>query len=388
MSKTKKEEKRKTFAETYAERVADPEQKMYIHDLAEAARKDLHGRLGPNHVLEDIIHPEKLKERNSAGWKPIPPFGIFKPYMFFIGSVIPNSLMKYRGLSDIAKILWARLAQYSGEDGICCPTIETLSIEVGRNPSTVIAALKKLESQGFIAILRNTADPDWSQNFYLFLMHPALLREIEPPQSKKGQITKEHQAKMQKSRKEKRDPVETFDRGTEVVGYIDVENNNEVAQGTPSKLSTGGYRKFRKAGIESFDRGVSKLSMQRELIVGELEVREPGVREPASFHASHEKHSAPAQPSPSEVDPSVENHVAPQAEIEPPKSAKPAYNEAGVACLDFYSESLPASEKKVLSLPSTNGQVIPAAAERQGRYDPKIADLYAQAEWGPQEISG
>ena len=41
---------------------------------------------------------------------------VFNPYGMFVGSFVPNTLLRYKGLSSTAKLLWARLAQYAGKN--------------------------------------------------------------------------------------------------------------------------------------------------------------------------------------------------------------------------------------------------------------------------------
>ena len=100
----------------------------------------------------------------------------FNPYKLFIGCFIPNSLAKYKGLSALSKLVWARLAQYAGENGICYPSLETLAEEVGATKQGVIKAIKQLIKERFIEqekpsgieiIMHKTSR-------YYFLWHPIL----------------------------------------------------------------------------------------------------------------------------------------------------------------------------------------------------------------------
>ena len=78
----------------------------------------------------------------------------FNPYKIFIGSFIPNILLKCRGLSAGAKLTWARLAQFMGEQGECFPSIDTLANEVGIEKRQCIRYLSELEKLNFIKIER------------------------------------------------------------------------------------------------------------------------------------------------------------------------------------------------------------------------------------------
>lgn len=370
MSKKKEPRKRRTYAEAYAGRTAIPAQKQHVHDVAEAAKKAVLPMIGPEYPYKDSLHPTKLAEMQSPGWKKIRDFQVFNPFMWFNGSVIPNTLMMYKGITDTEKLLWGRLAQYSGEDGVCCPSIGSLTRDLGKNRSTIITGLQHLENQGFIAILKDPLDPDWSQNFYQFLFHPALVCEIKVPSLKRGKITKEHQEKMQAVKKTKSEGVESFDRGNTVVGHIDVERTEEVV--------VRGVESFDRGGIETCDRGGVETCDTKRTNIEEIQL----VRDSACFHASHEKCTAPATPSPYTELACAQALDAQQfstQEIERPKSDEAAYNEAadGVS-LDSCSESLPVSRAKVLTLPSTNGHISPARGEKSLHYDPVLADLYAQ----------
>lgn len=74
----------------------------------------------------------------------------FNPSQIFIGSFIPNVLMRFTGLSDGAKLAWARLNQYAGHDGICYPALATLAKELGKSKRQVQRVLNELEEKGFI----------------------------------------------------------------------------------------------------------------------------------------------------------------------------------------------------------------------------------------------
>lgn len=78
----------------------------------------------------------------------------FNPYRLFIGSFIPNCLMSFAGISQGAKLVWARLAQYAGEKGEAFPAIETLAREVGSEKRQCIRYLKELEKNNFIKIIK------------------------------------------------------------------------------------------------------------------------------------------------------------------------------------------------------------------------------------------
>jgi len=75
---------------------------------------------------------------------------VFNPYGIFVGSFVPNALLRYKGLSSTAKLLWARLAQYAGKNGECFPSQKTLAEELGITERQIITMLKQLVAKGFI----------------------------------------------------------------------------------------------------------------------------------------------------------------------------------------------------------------------------------------------
>jgi Helix-turn-helix domain len=59
------------------------------------------------------------------------------PWKRFIASMSPNWLMRRREISKGAKLCYARLAQYAGQDGACFPKQCTLASELGVSERTV-----------------------------------------------------------------------------------------------------------------------------------------------------------------------------------------------------------------------------------------------------------
>jgi hypothetical protein len=74
----------------------------------------------------------------------------FNPYKIFLGAFIPNAVLINPELSDLSKLVYARLCQYAGTKGYCWPKQETLAKEVAASIDRVQHALKLLESEGFI----------------------------------------------------------------------------------------------------------------------------------------------------------------------------------------------------------------------------------------------
>jgi hypothetical protein len=99
---------------------------------------------------------------------------LFNPYRQFVGSFIPNCLMKYNGIGASAKLVWARLAQYSGDDGCCWPKQSTIAEDVGLSTDRIKRILKELETEGFIYVERATGKDllNNAPNKYYFINHP------------------------------------------------------------------------------------------------------------------------------------------------------------------------------------------------------------------------
>lgn len=97
----------------------------------------------------------------------------FNPYKLFIGSFIPNALLRFTGLSSTAKLVWARLAQYAGENGVAFPKITSLAEEIGLSESQAQRLLNELEKKDFIRRIKPTG-PQRLQHLpdsYVFLFH-------------------------------------------------------------------------------------------------------------------------------------------------------------------------------------------------------------------------
>lgn len=119
----------------------------------------------------------------------------FIPYKLFVGSFIPNALMRYPDLSPSAKLLWARLAQYAGSDGECYPSQKTLAEDLGLSVSHIKYVLKELRDKGFVTTERSQQERLAGRNSrYYFLWHDVFddeegtrygtseVSDLEPPE--------------------------------------------------------------------------------------------------------------------------------------------------------------------------------------------------------------
>jgi DNA-binding transcriptional ArsR family regulator len=90
------------------------------------------------------------------------------PYRLFVGSFVPNWLLERTDISDSAKLLYARLSQYAGENGFAFPLIETLAKETGASVATVKRGLTELKEHGLIESQQRGLG---QSNVYFFLAH-------------------------------------------------------------------------------------------------------------------------------------------------------------------------------------------------------------------------
>ena len=100
----------------------------------------------------------------------------FNPFALFVGSFIPNCLMRTNLISSGAKLCWARLAQYAGQNGQAWPSQEELAVELGVSERTVRNYLKELCDKGLLRIVRPTGQDrlDHKKNAYQLIWHPIL----------------------------------------------------------------------------------------------------------------------------------------------------------------------------------------------------------------------
>ena len=75
---------------------------------------------------------------------------IFNPYNLFVGAHIPNSVLRRTDISSTAKLVFARLCQYAGQNGECYPSLETLGIEIGKSTSHIQRAIQELIGVGLV----------------------------------------------------------------------------------------------------------------------------------------------------------------------------------------------------------------------------------------------
>ncbi len=91
------------------------------------------------------------------------------PYKLFVGSFVPNWLLRCPDLSPGSKLCYARLCQYAGADAVAWPAQETLAAELGCSEREARRYLKELAKAGLIEVERRGLG---KPNRYRFLNHP------------------------------------------------------------------------------------------------------------------------------------------------------------------------------------------------------------------------
>lgn len=105
---------------------------------------------------------------------------LFNPYGKFYGSIIPNCLMRYKGISSTSKLIWGRLAQFAGKNGNCYPSLKTLAIETGITVRGVIKCIHELINTGFLVVERPSKDEraEHKTSRYYFVLHEIFKEEF------------------------------------------------------------------------------------------------------------------------------------------------------------------------------------------------------------------
>ena len=94
------------------------------------------------------------------------------PFMLWQGAFIPNWLMQRPELPASAKIVYGRLCQFAGRDGVAYPSSQTLANETGISRRQVVTLLNKLENLGLIRrVKRAQSDGSQTSTLYEFLRH-------------------------------------------------------------------------------------------------------------------------------------------------------------------------------------------------------------------------
>ncbi len=94
--------------------------------------------------------------------------GYINPYKLFIGSFVPNWLLRRTEINSTDKLVYAKLCQYAGKDGKCYPSQERLSEDLGFSARHVRNSIGNLIRLKLIVVVRNNFNYN---NAYRFLKH-------------------------------------------------------------------------------------------------------------------------------------------------------------------------------------------------------------------------
>ena len=118
---------------------------------------------------------------------------VFRPWRAFQGAHIPLVILTANDLSPAAKLLWALLAKYAGENGSAYPKQRKLAEDMGVNIKTLRKRLEELTSKGYIVQSREKGDRRAHKPFnYQFIwrdeFEPGLLRPVAALRRVEGEV--------------------------------------------------------------------------------------------------------------------------------------------------------------------------------------------------------
>ena len=187
----------------------------------------------------------------------------FNPYRLFVGAFIPNALMQYTGISQGAKLIWARLAQYAGEKGEAYPSLETLANDIGVKKLQAIQYLKELEKKQFIKVLRANGKDKFlhKTNRYIFLWNTILagmqkhtsagMQKHTQRESVVRESVEKESVEKEKEIKEKeklhppfppRGELPLNEKALEVLDYLNLKTNKQFTAKNKNNLQNIGAR--------------------------------------------------------------------------------------------------------------------------------------------------
>jgi hypothetical protein len=106
----------------------------------------------------------------------------FNPAGIFVGSFVPNVLLRMPDVSSSAKLVWARLAQFAAATGTAWPSQSTLAREIGVQVRQICRLLDELEKRGLIVREAPSAQDrgQGATTKYFFLWHEDLEKDLLP----------------------------------------------------------------------------------------------------------------------------------------------------------------------------------------------------------------
>jgi hypothetical protein len=96
----------------------------------------------------------------------------FNPFGLFNGIWIAEALLREKGISPGAKLVYGRLARYAGPDGNCYPAVPTLAAEIAMSVRQTQKYLAELERNDLIRRIPRISESGQTSNAYVFLWHP------------------------------------------------------------------------------------------------------------------------------------------------------------------------------------------------------------------------
>ena len=98
------------------------------------------------------------------------------PYKLFVGSFIPSWIECRKELTSSAKLVYARLCRYAGENGVAFPKRETIGSELGMSLGLVKACINELKKHKLIEVNQRGLN---RSNEYYFLEHKWMGLELD-----------------------------------------------------------------------------------------------------------------------------------------------------------------------------------------------------------------
>ncbi len=95
----------------------------------------------------------------------------FNPFRLFTGIFIPDGMVRSTSISPGAKLTYARLTRYAGQDGKCYPAVETLAAEIALSARQAQRYLAELEREHLVRRITRYCGRAQTSNGFEFLWH-------------------------------------------------------------------------------------------------------------------------------------------------------------------------------------------------------------------------
>ncbi|MBB3324895.1 conserved phage C-terminal domain-containing protein [Atlantibacter sp. RC6] len=134
-------------------------------------------------------------------------------------------------LSSVA--IMARLADFSSDEGVCWPSIETIARQLGAGPSTVRTAIAKLEKDGWLSRTQRRQGNRNASNIYqlnVAKLQAAALSHLSDSDTSKSDASKSDPSKFEASESGKKGGFDPSESG----GDPSVNSTNDPSDKKPS----------------------------------------------------------------------------------------------------------------------------------------------------------